>query len=161
MQTGERTANKVAQKWEECPGRRVRLGAPRCAYAPKISAGKRVPLFRSRMGRVFRQPPNRKACPAISRNSGSCFPNSPEAESVSRSGSKCRDAFSTEAYIKEKGPLCRGPSQFEVAGKGIAPALPRVRTAAALPRLASCAGKRYRVSSAPRPHGVRFRAGAT
>ena len=125
-------------------------------------AGKRIPQFRVIPGRAF--------------------PNRPEAESVSRSGSKFWDAFSTEAYIKEKdpfaevlvnlrwreresrprcaradrcgapapcelrwqtlsrflssapsrgsirrgphkrkGPLCRGPSQFKVAGKGIEP----------------------------------------
>ena len=53
---------------------------------------------------------------------GCAFPNAPEAESTSHSGSKFRDAVSAGALGKRKGPLCRGPSQFKVAGKGIAPA---------------------------------------
>ena len=44
----------------------------------------------------------RKARPAFSFNNGMHFPRGPH---------------------KRKGPLCRGPSQFKVAGKGIAPAL--------------------------------------
>ena len=54
---------------------------------------------------------------------GCVFPNAPEAESASHSGSKFRDAVSAGALGKRKGPLCRDPSQFKVAGKGIAPAL--------------------------------------
>ncbi len=39
------------------------------------------------------------------------------------SSAPSRGSIPCEGYIKEKGPLCRGPSQFKVAGKGIAPAL--------------------------------------
>ena len=57
----------------------------------------------------------RKACPVFSQKTGTYFP--------------------CGALDKRKGPLCRGPSQFKVAGKGIAPAL---RACGPLRRFAPC-----------------------
>ena len=57
----------------------------------------------------------RKAHPALKPNSGMQFPQEPS--------------------VKEKDPLCKGPYQVKVAGKGIAPAL---RADGPLRRFAPC-----------------------
>ena len=87
-------------RWKACPV------YPRCngMHFPLAGpTGKRIPQFR--------------VIP------GCAFPNRLKVESASHSGSKFRDTVSAGALGKRKGPLCRGPSQFKVAGKGIAPAL--------------------------------------
>ena len=191
--------------------------APRYTYAPESSS-----RFSLNNGMHFPLAgPTGKLDPQSSVIPGRAFPIGFKAENASRSEAKFRDAVSAGALGKRKGPLCRGPSQFKVAGKGIAPALracgplrrfapcelrwqtltrllssapsrgsiprrghikekdpfaevlvnsrwrgreSRPRSARAdrcgASRLASCAGKRSRVYSAPRPHGVRFRVGA-
>ena len=101
MQTGERTVNKVAQKWEECPGRRARADAPGCARAPESVSH----YFAREWDAFSASRPTGKRDPQFRVIPGRAFPNRPEAESASRSGSKFRDAFSTEAYIKEKDPF--------------------------------------------------------
>ena len=105
---------KACPVYPRCNGMHFPLAGP---------TGKRIPQFRVIPGRAF--------------------PNRPEAESVSHSEARFRDPFSQtglsgkcvpfwtkilgcnfrRALDKRKGPLCRGPSQFKVAGKGIAPAL--------------------------------------
>ena len=67
--------------------------------------------------------PTGKCIPQFRVIPGRAFPNSLKAESATHSGPKFRDTVSAGALGKRKGPLCRGPSQFKVAGKGIAPAL--------------------------------------
>ena len=124
MRTGDRTVYKVAQKWEEYPGRR----SPRWRAKMHACAGSRrpesVPRFFAKDWDVFSvQSLNRKAHPVLSGIPVHTFPNRLKAESASRSEAKFRDAVSAGALGKRKGPLCRGPSQFKVAGKGIAPAL--------------------------------------
>ena len=123
MRTGDRTVYKVAQKWEECPGQsgsswraemRVCARGRRRKACPvyQFSNGMQLPLagqpesasrnFAGFRVKLSQTGPKRKACPALDQDSGTQFPQGP---------------------YKRKGPLCRGPSQFKVAGKGIAPAL--------------------------------------
>ena len=119
MQAGERTANKVAQKWEECPGRRARAGAPGCTRAPESLSR----LSAQQWDAVSVSRPSRKAHPAISRNSGPCFPKQARSGKRVPLWIKIPGRIFRRGIHKRKGPLCRGPSQFKVAGKGIAPAL--------------------------------------
>ena len=126
--------------------RRARDGATRCACLPKVGAavGKRVPFYRSIMGCIFRwraQPesashnnasfrvalsqtaPKRKAHPTLKPNSGSRFPKQARSGKCVPLWIKILGRIFRGTLHKRKGPLCRGPSQFKVAGKGIAPAL--------------------------------------
>ena len=144
MRTGDRAVCKVAQKWKECPEQAARAGAPRCAWAPKAGAGKCVPFFRKRLGCIFRSRPHpenasrsergiwdaasakgrkRKARPILTPDSGSRFPKRPQSGKLIPLWTKIPGRNFRGSLGKRKGPLCRGPSQFKVAGKGIAPAL--------------------------------------
>ena len=123
MRTGDRTVYKVAQKWEECPGGRARDSAPRCARAPEVGGRKARPVFSQETGMRFPLAgPTGKRIPQFREIPVHTFPNRLKAENASRSEAKFRDAVSAGALGKRKGPLCRGPSQFKVAGKGIASA---------------------------------------
>ena len=139
MRTGDRTVYKVAQKWEECPGRRK----PRCTRAPEVGGRKACPVFfRKRLGCIFRGAMHKRKGPLC---------RGPSQFKVAGKGiasARCADgplrrlralratlanahAFTQLRALtgfdsawgphKRKGPLCRGPSQFMVAGKGIEP----------------------------------------
>ena len=56
MQTGDRTVYKVAQKWEECPGRR----SPRCTRQDAHVRRKAHPVFPLNNGMHFPQEPSVK-----------------------------------------------------------------------------------------------------
>ena len=75
------------------------------AFSTSRPTGKRIPQFRVIPGRVF--------------------PDRPEAESVSRSGSKYRDAFSAVAYIKEKDPFAGVLANSRWRGRGSRPRFAR------------------------------------
>ena len=122
--------------------RRDRNGATRCVRAPEAGTGKRVPFYRSIMGRIFRRTLHKRKGPLC---------RDPSQFKVAGKGiasARCADgplrrlralrAALANAYAftqlraltgfdsmwglhKRKGPLCRGPSQFKVAGKGIEP----------------------------------------
>ena len=66
--------------------------------------------------------PNRKVHPAISPDSGSSFPKQAQSGKHIPLWTIILGCNFRRALDKRKGPLCRGPSQFKVAGKGIAPA---------------------------------------
>ena len=92
--------------------------APRYTYAPESSS-----RFSLNNGMHFPLAgPTGKLDPQSSVIPGRAFPSGFKAENASRSEAKFRDAVSAGALGKRKGPLCRGPSQFKVAGKGIASA---------------------------------------
>ena len=81
MRTGDRTVYKVAQKWEECPGRRN----PRWRAEMYICAGSRrsesVPRFFAKDWDAFSAGrPNRKAHPALRLYSGMQFPQEPSVK---------------------------------------------------------------------------------
>ena len=124
MRTGDRTVYKVAQKWEERPGQagsswraEMRTGAE--GWRRKV-----CPVFPLKNGMRFPLAgPTGKCIPQFRVIPGRAFPNSLKAESATHSESIFRDTVSVGAFGKRKGPLCRGPSQFKVAEKGIAPAL--------------------------------------
>ena len=119
MRTGDRTVYKVAQKWEECPGKRN----PRCTRQDAHTRRKAHPVFPLNNGMHFPLAgPSGKLDPQSSVIPGRTFPSGFKAENASRSEAKFRDAVSAGALGKRKGPLFRGPSQFKVAGKGIASA---------------------------------------
>ena len=101
------------------------------------------PVFRKRLGCIFRsrpQPENasrsergiwdavsakdrkRKAHPILTPDSGSRFPKRPQSGKRIPLWSQIPGRNFRRALNKRKGPLCRGPSQFKVAGKGIASA---------------------------------------
>ena len=120
MRTGDRTVYKGAQQWEECPGKRN----PRCARQDIHMRRKAHPVFPLNKGMHFPLTgPTGKRDPQSIVIPGHAFPNRLKVESASRFEPLFRDAVSAGALGKRKGPLCRGPSQFKVAGKGIAPAL--------------------------------------
>ena len=54
---------------------------------------------------------------------GACAPCELRWQTLTRllSSAPSRGSIPYEGHIKEKGPLCRGPKQFKVAGKGIEP----------------------------------------
>ena len=132
MRTGDRTVCKVTRKWEECPGKRN----PRCTRQDAHAHRKAHPVFPLNNGMHFPlADPTGKLDPQSSVIPGRAFPSGFKAENASRSEAKFRDAVSAGALGKRKGPLCRGPSQFKVAGKGIAPAL---RACGPLRRFAPC-----------------------
>ena len=95
------------------PARRDAHGCRKARPAFSLSNGMHFPLAG----------PTGKCDPQFRVIPGRAFPNRLKAESTSHSESKFQDAVSAGALGKRKGPLCRGPSQFKVAGKGIAPAL--------------------------------------
>ena len=100
MRTDDRTVCKVAQKREEC------LSGPEMARRDVHARRKYAPESASRSERgiwdaVSAKDRKRKAHPILTPDSGTQF---------------------RRALDKRKGPLCRGPSQFKVAGKGIASA---------------------------------------
>ena len=66
---------------------------------------------------------HRKVHPAISPDSGPRFPKQARSGKHIPLWTKILGCNFRRALDKRKGPLCRGPSQFKVAGKGIAPAL--------------------------------------
>ena len=144
MRTGDRTVYKVAQKWEECPGRRARDGASKCTYAPEVGGRKACPVCSQKTGMQFPfEASTGKCIPFWAWDLGRIFRQGLQKESASHSdagfratlsqtGSKWKAHpalrlysgmhFPQEPSVKEKDPLCRGPSQFKVAGKGIASA---------------------------------------
>ena len=99
------------------------MHTPRCTRAPEVGGRKARPVFSQETGMRFPLAgPTGKRIPQFREIPGHTFPSGLKAESASRSEAKFRDAVSAGALGKRKGPLCRGPSQFKVAGKGIAPA---------------------------------------
>ena len=77
MQTGDRTVYKVAQKWEECLGGRVRDGA-RDVHVCRMQAPENA--SRSERGiwdAVSAKGRKRKARPILAPDSGPCFPKRP------------------------------------------------------------------------------------
>ena len=124
MRTGDRTVCKVAQKWEECPGQAGHEMARRDVRVRRRRAPESVSRFSAREWDAFSvSKPNRKVRPAITRYSGSRFPKQPQSGKHIPLWTKILGCNFRRALDKRKGPLCRGPSQFKVAGKGIAPAL--------------------------------------
>ena len=102
MRTGDRTVYKVAQKWEECPGKRN----PRCARQDIHMRRKAHPVFPLNNGMHFPLAgPTGKLDPQSSVIPGRTFPSGFKAENASRSEAKFRDAVSAEPYIKEKDPF--------------------------------------------------------
>ena len=65
---------------------------------------------------------HRKVHPAISPDSGPRFPKQARSGKHIPLWTKILGCNFRRALDKRKGPLCRGPSQFKVAGKGIASA---------------------------------------
>ena len=140
MRTDDRTVCKVAQKREECLGR-ARASAPRCARTSEASAGKRMPFSRSITGCISAGPHKRKGplCrgPSQFKVAGKGIASARCADGPLRRLRALRAALanayaftqlraltgfdSVRGLHKRKGPLCRGPSQFKVAGKGIEP----------------------------------------
>ena len=109
---------------------------PRCTRAPEVGGRKACPVFSQKTGMRFPLAgPTGKRIPQFREIPVHTFPNRLKAENASRSEAKFLDAVSAGALGKRKGPLCRGPSQFKVAGKGIAPAL---RACGPLRRFAPC-----------------------
>ena len=119
MRTGDRTVCKVTRKREECLGQT----SPSRRAEMRTGVGKRVPLFAQQWDALSVSRPNRKAHPAISRYSGLRFPKQARSGKCVPLWIKIPGCSFRKALGKRKGPLCRGPSQFKVAGKGIAPAL--------------------------------------
>ena len=122
-------------------GGRARAGAPRCAHTSEVSAGKRIPLSRSITECISAGPHKRKGplCRGPSQfkvagkgiASARCA-NGPLrrlralratlANAIAFPQLRALTGFdSVHGLHKRKGPLCRGPSQFKVAGKGIEP----------------------------------------
>ena len=96
---------------------------PRCTRAPEVGGRKACPVFSQETGMRFPfEASTGKRIPQFREIPVHTFPNRLKAENASRSEAKFRDAVSAGALGKRKGPLCRGPSQFKVAGKGIASA---------------------------------------
>ena len=141
MRTDDRAVCKVAQKREECLGGRARAGAPRCAHTSEVSAGKRMPFSRSITGCISAGPHKRKGplCrgPSQFKVAGKGIASARCADRPLRRSRALRATLenacafpqlraltgfdSVHGPHKRKGPLCRGPSQFKVAGKGIEP----------------------------------------
>ena len=142
MRTGDRTVCKVTRKWDECLGADGLGMVRRGVCAPEAGTGKRVPFYRSIMGRSFRRTLHKGKGPLCR------GPSQFEVAGKGIASARCADgplrrlralrAALANAYAftqlraltgfdsmwgphKRKGPLCRGPSQFEVAGKGIEP----------------------------------------
>ena len=141
MRTDDRTVCKVAQKREECLGR-TRASAPRCARTSEASAGKRIPFYQSIMGCIFRGTPHKRKGPLCRgprqfRVAGKGIASARCADGPLRRLRALRATLANACAFpqlraltgfdsvyglhKRKGPLCRGPSQFKVAGKGIEP----------------------------------------
>ena len=142
MQTGDRTVCKVTRKWEECLSGRARDGVPRCAHTSEVSAGKRIPLSRSITECIFRRTLHKRKGPLCRGPSQFKVAGKGIAPALRACGPLRRfralraalanaHAFTQLRALtgfdsvwgphKRKGPLCRGPSQFKVAGKGIEP----------------------------------------
>ena len=137
MRTDDRTVCKVAQKRKEC------LGGPEMCTHVGSKRRKARPVFRKRLGCIFRSRPQsenasrsergiwdavsakdrkRKAHPILTPGfrvalSQAASKRKTHPTLKPNSGTQFRRALD-----KRKGPLCRGPSQFKVAGKGIASA---------------------------------------
>ena len=116
----------------------------RCVRAPEAGTGKHVPFYRSIMGRIFRRTLHKRKGPLCRgpsqfKMAGKGIASARCADGPLRRLRALRAALAN-AYAftqlraltgfdsvrgprKRKGPLFRGPSQFKVAGKGIAPAL--------------------------------------
>ena len=105
---------------------RARDGAPRCTYAPEVGGRKAHPVFRKRLGCIFRSRPQPEMHPVLGAGSGTqfppktakgkhipfrrripgrAFPSGLKAENTSHSEAKFRDAISAEPSIKEKDPF--------------------------------------------------------
>ena len=143
MQTGDRTVYKVAQKWEECLGQ---VGTSWCAEMCAHVGSKRRkahPALGQNNGMHFPRNPTKKEKGPLCRG-----PSQFKVAGKGIASARCADgplrrlralrAALANAYAftqlraltgfdsmwglhKRKGPLCRGPSQFKVAGKGIEP----------------------------------------
>ena len=121
---------------------RVRAGAPRCAHSSEASAGKRVPSSRSITGCIFRGRHIKEKGPLCRGPSqfkvaGKGIASARCADGPLRRLRALRAALANAYAFTQlraltgfdsmwglhirKGPLCRGPSQFKVAGKGIEP----------------------------------------
>ena len=141
MRTDDRTVCKVAQKREECLGR-TRASAPRCARTSEASAGKRIPLWVKILGCIFRRRyikekgplcrgPSQFKVAGKGIASASCADGPLRRSRALRAALANAHAFTQLRALtgfdsvwgphKRKGPLCRGPRQFKVAGKGIEP----------------------------------------
>ena len=145
MRTGDRTVCKVTRKWEECLGAdglgMVRRGVyARRRQAPE-SVSRSEPLFWDAVSAepyIKEKDPfaevlvnsrwrGRESRPRAARTDrcGAYAPCELRWQTLTRllSSAPSRGSIPCEGYIKEKrkGPLCRGPSQFKVAGKGIEP----------------------------------------
>ena len=112
MRTGDRTVYKVAQKWEECPGRR----SPRWRAEMYTRAGSRrpesVPRFFARDWDVFSvQSLNRKAHPVLSAGSGTQFP--PQKESMSHSDAGFRSTLSQTGSKRKAYPALKPNSGMQ------------------------------------------------
>ena len=142
MRTDDRTVCKVAQKREKCLGR---AGTSWCAEMCTLVGSKRRkarPAFSFNNGMHFpRAPYKRKGplCrgPSQFKVAGKGIASARCADGPLRRLRALRAALvnaiafpqlraltgfdSVQGPYKRKGPLCRGPSQFKVAGKGIEP----------------------------------------
>ena len=141
MRTDDRTVCKVAQKREECLGR-ARASAPRCA-ARRKQAPESASRSKAQFWDAFSAEPyikekdpfaevlvnsrwrGRESRPRATRTDrcGARAPCELRWKTLARflSSAPSRGSIPCMVHIKRKGPLCRGPSQFKVAGKGIEP----------------------------------------
>ena len=142
MRTGDRTVCKVTRKWEECLGR---AGSEWCDEVCTRAGGRHrkvCPVLSPYSGTQFRRTLHKRKGPLC---------RGPSQFKVAGKGiasARCADgplrrlralrAALANAYAftqlraltgfdsmwglhKRKGPLCRSPSEFKVAGKGIEP----------------------------------------
>ena len=123
MRTDDRTVCKVVQKREECLGQADTSWCAEMCTHVRSKRRKARPVLSLNNGMHFPLAgPTGKRVPQFRVIPGHVFPNGPKAENASHSKAKFWDAFFRGTPHKRKGPLCRGPSQFKVAGKGIASA---------------------------------------